>query len=120
MQAEQLLEVLASNLQQKGYSRIASPSPVAFAMFRPAAGLGVLKLVGVVGNTDEPAVTFARAESWFKKTMGRNGAGLLLLAQVSPPQSYHSPGAAAGTWRPRLRASRLWGLRSFWQQLLSA
>jgi hypothetical protein len=88
MQAEQLLEVLTSNLQQKGYSRIAGPSPVVFAMFKPAAGFGVPKLVGVVANTDEPGVTFARAESWFKKTMGRSGAGLLLLAQLNPPQSY--------------------------------
>ena len=88
MQAEQLLEVLASNLQQKGYSRIAGPSPVNFAMFKPAAGFGVPKLVGVVANTDEPSVTFVRAESWFKNTMGRSGAGLLLLAQLNPPQSY--------------------------------
>ena len=88
MQAQQLLGVLTSNLQQKGYSQIAAPDPVAFAMFKPASGLGVPKLVGVVANTDEPGVTFARAESWFKKTMGRSGAGLLLLVQINPPQSY--------------------------------
>ena len=88
MQTEQLLRVLVSNLQQKGYSRIAAPSPVVFAMFKPAAGLGVPKLVGVVANTDEPGVAFARTEPWFKKTMGRSGAGLLLLAQFNPPQSY--------------------------------
>jgi len=88
VQAERLLGVLASNLQQKGYSQIAAPSPVAFAMFKPAAGLGVPKLVGVVANTDQPDVNFARAEPWFKKTMGRSGAGLLLIAQLSPPQSY--------------------------------
>lgn len=88
MQAEQLIQVLASNLQQRGYSRIAGPSPVAFAMLKPAAGLGVPRLVGVVANTDEPSVSYARAESWFKKTLGRSGAGLLLLAQLNPPQSY--------------------------------
>jgi hypothetical protein len=90
MQAEQLLGALASNLQPKGYSPIAGSSPIVFAMFKPASGLGVPKLVGVVANTDEPGVTFARAEPWFKKTMGRSGAGLLLLAQVNPPQSYVS------------------------------
>jgi hypothetical protein len=88
MLAERLLQVLASNLQPKGYSRIAGPPPVSFAMFKPAAGLGVPKLVAVVANTDDPGVTFARTEPWFKKTMGRSGAGLLLLAQLNPPQSY--------------------------------
>ena len=88
MQAAQLLNTLASNLQQKGYSQIAAPSPMALAMFKAAAGFGVPKLVGVVANTDDPGVNFSRAESWFKKTMGRSGAGLLLLAQVSPPQNY--------------------------------
>jgi len=88
MQAEQLLGALANNLQRKGYSPIAGPPPIAFAMFKPAAGLGVPKLVGVVANTDEPSVTFARAEPWLKKTMGRSGAGLLLLLQLNPPQSY--------------------------------
>ena len=88
MQAQQLVQVLADRLQQKGYSQIASPDPVAFAMFKPASGFGVPKLVGLVSNTDEPGVTFARAEPWFKKTMGRSGAGLLLLAQLGPPQNY--------------------------------
>lgn len=88
MQAQQLLEVLASRLQQKGYSRIACPPPVAFAMFKPAAGFGVPKLVGVVANTDQPGVNFAQAEPWFKKTMGRSGAGLLLLTLINPPQGY--------------------------------
>ena len=88
MQAERLLGVLASNLQQKGYSQIAAPAPVAFAMFKPASGLGVPKLVGVAANTDDPGVNFARAEPWFKKTMGRSGAGLLLLALIDPPQGY--------------------------------
>ena len=90
MHAEQLLGTLASNLQQKGYSQIAGPSPLVFAVLKPASGLGVPKLVGVVANTDDPGVTFARAEPWFKKTMGRSGAGLLLLALVSPPKSYVS------------------------------
>lgn len=88
MQAQQLLEVLASNLQQKGYSRLVAPPPVAFAVFKAAGGFEVPKLVAVVANTDEPSVTFTRTEPWFKKTVGRSGAGLLLLAQLSPPQSY--------------------------------
>jgi hypothetical protein len=88
MRVEQLLGALASNLQRKGYSPIGGPSPVAFAMVKPASGLGVPKLVGVVSNTDEPGVTFARTGSWFKKTMGRSGAGLLLLVQVNPSQGY--------------------------------
>ena len=98
MQANQLLGMLASNLQQKGYSQIAGPSPVVFAMFKPVAGLGVPKLVGVVANTDAPSVTFARAEPWFKKTMGRSGAGLLLLAQLNPPQ--HSTRSERGVSQP--------------------
>lgn len=88
MQAQQLVQVLAGRLQQKGYSQITSLPPVAFAMFKPPSGFGDSKLVGLVANTDEPGVTFARAEPWFKKTMGRRGAGLLLLAQLGPPQSY--------------------------------
>jgi len=86
MEASQLVGVLSENLQGKGYSQIAAGDPVGFAMFKQASGLGVPKLVGVAGNTDRPGSTFARAEAWFKKTMGRSGAGLLLivLGNASP------------------------------------
>ena len=84
----QLLQILAGRLQGKGYSQITGPSPNSLAMFKQATGIGVPKLVAVLGNTDAPSVSFARAESWFKKTMGRSGAGLLLIAISGPPQSY--------------------------------
>jgi hypothetical protein len=57
-------------------------------MFKAAGGLGVPRLVGVVANTDEPGVSFGRTQPWFKKTMGRGGAGLLLLVLANPPQGY--------------------------------
>jgi len=96
MPAEELIQSLAGNLQRKGYSQIAGPSPNSFAMFKQATGLGVPKLVAVLANTDGPSVNFPRVESWFKKTMGRSGAGLLLLALSNPPQSYLSEALGQG------------------------
>lgn len=87
-QAGQLPGLLAGNLQGKGYSQIASPAPVVFAMTKPAAGLHDSKVVAVVANTSSPSDTFAQVEAWLKKAMGRRYAGIVLLAQVSPPQSY--------------------------------
>ena len=57
-------------------------------MFKQASGLGVPKAVAVIANTDAPNVSFARTAAWFAGIMGRSGAGLLLLAQVGPPQHY--------------------------------
>jgi hypothetical protein len=79
---------LIARLQAKGYSQIAGASPIALAMFKPASGLSVPKLLGVVGNTDTPSVSFSRVEPWFLKSMGRAGAGLLLLTVGNPSRGY--------------------------------
>jgi len=97
MNPQQLVATIAANLQRKGYSQIGAPDPVAFAMFKQAVGLGVPKLVGVISNTDRPATSYARAEPWLRKTMGRSGAGLLLLLVGGSPQSMVNEALAQGS-----------------------
>jgi hypothetical protein len=96
MSAQHVVNSIAGNLQRKGYAQIAAPDPVAFAMFKQAQGLGRPKLVGVIANTDTPAVSFRRAEAWFKQTMGRSGEGVLLLLVSGAPQNYVSEALKQG------------------------
>lgn len=96
MQAAELVQTLASNLQGKGYTQIAGPSVNSFAMFKQATGFGVPKLVAIVANTDMPNTNFTRADPWFKKIMGRSGAGLLLLVLSNPQQNYVSDALKQG------------------------
>ena len=85
---QQFLGGLMGHLQRKGYTQLAVGDPFVLAMLKQAEGLSGAKLVGVVSNTDSPSVSFKRVRDWAVKTMGRAGAGVLLLATVRPPDSY--------------------------------